>query len=278
LLRRLALDQYILKPQLSWEPKGQGVRRVAQALNIGLNSLLYVDDSPFERAEVSAVCPEVEVIDAADANWLLWRRDCQTLPTAESAERRLLYRQEDGREEALRQNGGDYEAFLRGCKIQVQVLPLDEELLPRLHELAQRTNQMNFSGVRYTREQLELLRSDKSKDTSAIEVQDRFGTYGVVGFAIMDRRQNMLTDLAFSCRIQSKRIEHAFLSHLLRRYPDRPFRARWRKTERNAPAGKVFGELGFREVNETDGVTELAFDAAAAPMIDFISFKAETPA
>jgi len=277
-LRRFGLDEFILKPQISWEPKGQGVRRIAQALNIGIDSLLYVDDSSFERAEVSAVCPEAQVMDAADAIWLPWRLECQAPQTAESAKRRLLYRQEDRREEALQQAAGDYEAFLRDCKIQVRVLPFDEKLLPRLHELAQRTNQMNFSGARYTREQLDLIRADKSKDAAAIEVEDRFGTYGVVGFAIMDCPQNMLTDLAFSCRIQSKRIEHAFLSHLLRRYPDRPFRARWRKTERNAPAGKVFGELGFREVNETDGVTELAFDAAAAPMIDFISFKAETPA
>ncbi|MGP8200411.1 MAG: HAD-IIIC family phosphatase [Limisphaerales bacterium] len=275
-LQRFGLDEYILKPQISWEPKGQGVRRIAQALNIGINSLLYVDDSPFERAEVSALCPEVQVIDAADANWLLWRQECQALQTAESAKRRLFYREEDRREEALQQAAGDYEAFLRDCKIQVQVLPFDEALLPRLHELAQRTNQMNFSGARYTREQLDLIRADKSKDSLAIKVEDRFGTYGVVGFAIMDRQQNMLTDMAFSCRIQSKRIEHAFLSHLLRRYPTRPFRARWRKTERNAAAGKVFDDLGFREVNQSDGVTELAFDAADAPLFDFISLKTET--
>jgi FkbH-like protein len=274
-LQRFGLAEYILKPQISWDPKGQGVRRVAQALNIGIDSLIYVDDSPFERAEVSAVCPEVQVIDAADANWLLWRQECQVPRTEESAKRRLLYREEGHREEALQQAAGDYEAFLRDCKIQVQVLPFDEKLLPRLHELAQRTNQMNFSGARYTREQLDLLRADKSKETAAIEVADRFGNYGVVGFAIMDRQQNMLTDLAFSCRIQSKRIEHAFLAHLLRRYPARPFRARWRKTAGNAPAGKVFADLGFREVNESDGVTELAFDAADAPQFDFISLQTE---
>jgi FkbH-like protein len=270
-LRRMGLEEFILKPQISWEPKGPAIQRIARALNIGTDTLLYVDDSPFERAEVGAVCPEAQIIDAADANWLLWRPECQTAQTAESAKRRHLYMQENRREEALQQAQGDYEAFLRDCKIQVRILPFDEKLMARIHELAQRTNQMNFSGIRYTREQLDLIRADKNKEGSAIEVQDRFGTYGIVGFSIMDSGQNMLTDLAFSCRIQSKRIEHAFLSHLLRRHPARPFRARWRKTERNAPSGKVFADLGFREVKESDGVTELAFDAADAPRFDFIS-------
>jgi len=272
-LKRFGLAEYILKPEISWEPKGQSVRRIAQSLNIGIESLLYVDDSPFERAEVGSVCPEVKIIDAADANWLLWREECQVPNTEESARRRLLYREQDHREQALKQAAGDYEAFLRDCKIQVRVLRLDEKLLPRVHELAQRTNQMNFSGTRYTREQLDSVRTDKNLDAMAIEVEDRFGNYGIVGFAIMDRERNVLTDLAFSCRIQSKRIEHALLAHLLGQYPARPFRALWKKTERNAPTGKVFADLGFREAREAGGVTELEFSAVDIPRFDFISLK-----
>jgi len=273
-LQRFGLDEYLLKPQISWEPKGQAVRRIAQLLNIGIESLIYVDDSPFERAEVSAVCPEVRVIDAVDANWLLWREECQVAATAESSRRRMAYREQDLREEAQAQADGDYESFLRDCNIQVRVLPLDEKLLPRVHELVQRTNQMNFSGTRYTREELALIWADKDLEAYAIEVDDRFGSYGIVGFAVMDQARGILTDLAFSCRIQSKRIEHALLAYLLRRYAVRPFRARWRKTERNAPAGKVFADLGFREVNECDGVTELEYREVEVPTFDFIALKA----
>ena len=273
-LRAFGLEEYILKPQISWEPKGQGVRRIAQLLNIGLDSLIYVDDSPFERAEVSAVCPEVRVIDAVDANWLLWREECQVAATAESSRRRLAYREQDLREEALAQTDGEYDVFLRDCNIEVRVMPFDENLLPRVHELAQRTNQMNFSGTRYTRDELALIWADKNLEAYAIEVDDRFGNYGIVGFAVMDQARGILTDLAFSCRIQSKRIEHALLAYLLRRYPLRPFRARWRKTERNAPAGKVFADLGFREASESDGVTELEFCEADVPQFDFITLNA----
>ena len=272
-LKRFGLYDYILKPQVSWGPKGQAVRRIAELLNIGIDSLIHVDDSPFERAEVKATCPEVLVLDEKEAIWLPWREECQVVSTDESSRRRLLYREQDLREQAYEQAAGDYDAFLRDCDIRVRVLPLTEALLPRVHELAQRTNQMNFSGTRYTREQLATLASDGAHDVHVIEVNDRFGSYGIVGLAVLDRGRGILTDLAFSCRIQSKRIEHALLAYLLGRYPARPFFARWRKTERNAPAGKVFADLGFREVGEVDGVTELEFGELAVPQFDFISLE-----
>ncbi len=274
-MQRFGLAEYLLKPQISWEPKSQAVQTIAHSLNIGLDSMLYVDDSPFERAEVSQACPGVRVIDAADASWLLWRHECQVSETEEGARRRLLYREEEHRGEARDETGGDYEAFLRDCKIKVCVLPLTEILLPRVHELAQRTNQMNFSGTRYDYGELARISANPNLSGFAIGVEDRFGSYGIVGFAVMDRSGNTLTDLAFSCRIQSKRIEHAFLAHLLREFPVRPFRARWRKTSRNAPAGRVFGDLGFLEINESNGVTGLEFSAQEMPSFDFITVEKE---
>ena len=275
-LQRFGLADYILKPEISWEAKGQAVRRIAQGLNIGLDSILYVDDSPFERAEVAAACPEVTIIDEMDANWILSRDECQVLSSEESSKRRELYRNQEAREDSLKQSDGDYEAFLRDCEIRVRVLSVDNELLGRVHELAQRTNQMNFSGTRYSREQLEAVIADKNVDAYAVDVQDRFGEYGIVGFAVIDRAEEVLTDLAFSCRIQSKRIEHAFLTSLLRKYPRRPFHARWKKTDRNAPAGKVFADLGFRETGVSEGVTLLEFAGETVPKIDFISVQDET--
>lgn len=275
-LREHGLEEFILEPQVSWEPKGNSVRQIAQALSIGLDSIIYVDDSPFERAEVQAVCPEVTVIDATDAIWLPWREECQVPVTAESARRRSYYREQSQREEALEHSSSGYEGFLRECEIRVEILPLNETLLPRIHELAQRTNQMNFSGKRYTLEQLQQLCEDETHDVYAIDVKDRFGAYGIVGFAVVDRAQNTLSDLAFSCRIQAKRIEHAFLTFLLRRYPERPFRARWRKTSRNAPAAKVFSDVGFHEIGETDGVTRLEFDRSDIPEFDYILLESDT--
>jgi FkbH-like protein len=139
---------------------------------------------------------------------------------------------------------------------------MTEENLDRVHELTQRTNQMNFSGNRYDRDVLRGILATPYLDTYVLSGEDRFGSYGVVGFSIVDSREPRMTDLMFSCRIQSKRVEHAFLSHLIRIYirkSGKDFWANYRKTPRNAPSGKVFADLGMEEVTVTDGVTSLAF-------------------
>ena len=127
---------------------------------------------------------------------------------------------------------------------------MTEENLERVHELTQRTNQMNFSGNRYDREVLRKLLSSPHLDTFVLSCEDRFGSYGVIGFSIVDRREPRMTDLMFSCRIQSKRVEHAFLAHVIRRYigeTGKNFYANYRKTPRNAPSGRVFADLAMEE-------------------------------
>jgi predicted enzyme involved in methoxymalonyl-ACP biosynthesis len=121
---------------------------------------------------------------------------------------------------------------------------------------------MNFSGNRYDRGLLRQLLSSPHHDTYVLSCEDRFGSYGVVGFAVVDRREPRLTDLMFSCRIQSKRVEHAFLASLIRQYlgeSGKDFFANYRKTPRNAPSGKVFEDLAMEEVETRDGVSSLRF-------------------
>jgi FkbH-like protein len=156
----------------------------------------------------------------------------------------------------------DYLAFLRDCQIQLSIRPMTGENIERVHELTQRTNQMNFSGNRYDRDVLKTVLATSYLDTYVLSCEDRFGSYGVVGFSIVDRREPRMTDLMFSCRVQSKRVEHAFLAYIMRTYireSGKDFWANYRKTPRNAPSGKVFADLGMEEVGTADGVTSLVF-------------------
>jgi FkbH-like protein len=156
----------------------------------------------------------------------------------------------------------DYMAFLRHCEIQLAVRPMTEENLVRVHELTQRTNQMNFSGNRYSREVLRALLSKPHLDTFVLSCEDRFGSYGVIGFSIVDRREPRMTDLMFSCRVQSKRVEHAFLAWVIGRYIEetgKDFCANYRRTPRNAMSGQVFADLGLEEIETKDGVSSLRF-------------------
>jgi predicted enzyme involved in methoxymalonyl-ACP biosynthesis len=121
---------------------------------------------------------------------------------------------------------------------------------------------MNFSGNRYDRHVLEKILATPHLNTYVLSCEDLFGSYGIVGFSIIDIREPRMTDLMFSCRVQSKRVEHAFLGHVIRkciRESGKDFFANYRKTPRNAPAGKVFADLGMEEVEESDGVKSLVF-------------------
>jgi FkbH-like protein len=261
-LKRMGIDELFLAPQISWGPKSEAIREIARRLNIGLDSFLFVDDSEFELHEVSSALPEVRVLDASRFVEILSLKECIVPVTAESRARRQMYRVEEERKDLASSFAGDYMAFLRDCEIRLNILPLADENLERVHELTQRTNQMNFSGNRYDREKLRQLLATPWFDSYVLEVVDRFGSYGVVGFCIVDSREPLITDLMFSCRIQAKRVEHAFLAWLIRKYRDTSGGEVWasyRWTERNAPAGKVFSDIGMHEVEKVNGVSRLVF-------------------
>jgi FkbH-like protein len=261
-LRMCGLDDYFLHPQINWQPKSQSISRIAQLLNIGVETLAFVDDQPFEREEVRSALPEVCVIDTAEFRTLPARRECQVPVTEESKQRRLMYLQQQQRNAVLGTFNGDYKAFLKECNIQLSVAPLDNDNLERVYELAQRTNQMNFSGNKYPRAQLDQLRLSKAHDTFVLKCTDRFGSYGIVGFAVVEIQEPRLVDLMFSCRIQGKRIEHAFLAFLIEKYAAggaRDFFANYRKTPKNEAAGKVFDEMAFAPIEASDGTVWLVF-------------------
>jgi FkbH-like protein len=261
-LEHFQLKDYFLCPKVSWQPKSESIGMIARSLNINRDSLLFVDDSPFELEQVRAVYPEVQVIDALQYRSLPDLKKCQVPVTAESRERRKMYQVEKTRQDAATGFVNDYMAFLRHCQIQLLIRTMTHENIDRVHELTQRTNQMNFSGNRYDRKVLEDILATPYLNTYVLSCEDLFGSYGVVGFSIIDAREPRMTDLMFSCRVQSKRVEHAFLSHVIRRYigeADNDFFANYRKTPRNAPAGKVFADFGMEEIEVRDGVTSLVF-------------------
>jgi FkbH-like protein len=262
-LKGFGVDEYFLCPQISWQPKSEGIEAIARGLNIGVDTLLFVDDTEFELQQVKAVHPEVRVLSADHYLEIADSEMCQVPISAESRERRRMYQVESQRQNVAGNFGDDYMAFLRHCNIRLNISPMTEENLTRVHELTQRTNQMNFSGNRYEKNVLERILSNPHLDTHVLEVEDRFGSYGVVGFCIVDSRVPLMTDLMFSCRVQSKRVEHAFLGYVIRKYigmTGKDFYANYRKTSRNAPSGKVFSDLMLQETAvDDDRVSRLIF-------------------
>jgi FkbH-like protein len=233
-------------------------------LNIGIDTLVFVDDQPFERAEVAASHPGVRVVDSVDLARFLDSPIFDVPVTAESQARRAMYRQEIERSVALQSSNGDYLAFLRGCGMRLAIAALSEDTVALVYELAQRTNQMNFSGSRYSLAAIETMLSDETIDTYVLRASDRFGDYGIIGFCVVEKHGPLMRDLMFSCRIQSKHVDRAFLAYLIQTYADigQPrFEAIYNETAKNRPAAEVFWEFGFEKSASDDTHHRLVFDS-----------------
>lgn len=255
-LKRFGLDQYMLFPKVTWNPKSVSLRELIDQFNVGEDTFAFVDDSAFEREEVRSMLPRVRTYDAGDYSRLLTLPEFRPPESSESARRREFYLSQHKREEALAQFGGTYEDFLRNWNIRLFIKRAQAAQLDRIAELAQRTNQLNFSGTRYSRESLAEMLEDERFDCFVMSCRDNFGDYGTVGFGVVEK-DGQLIDLMFSCRIQAKRVEHAFLEFLLSSYGKQgleELHARYVQTERNSAAGKVFEDLEFELVSAEGSV------------------------
>jgi FkbH-like protein len=171
--------------------------------------------------------------------------------TADARQRRQFYKIAMLREEKQEEFGDDYLGFLASCKITLEILPYSEAEAERVAELVQRTNQLNFSGAKYRREDLEPIVSDVTLEKHVLKCSDRFGSYGTVGFSLVRRTEHELfvEEFMLSCRVQGKFIEQAFFDFLVKTHagePPRLVRVNFRQTSRNSPAREVLEKLGFR--------------------------------
>ena len=271
MLERLGILHLFLHPQISWAPKSVGIRRIVEQLNIGLDSAAFIDDTLFEREQVKAAIPEMRVYDALEFGTLPDLDEFDVPVTTESKTRRALYLAEGRRTASFEASSLDYEAFLRECQLQLELQMISEDRLERVYELVQRTNQLNFSGNRYTRADVNGFLESSANIPVVLSCEDRMGPYGIVGFALcrIDRDELVVPDMMYSCRIQAKRVEHAFLGWLLGVASDAGLarcRCHFNRTRRNNPASAVFAELGFqREVADGDHEEYVLACAQATP-------------
>lgn len=261
-IAHFGLGEYFVFPQISWSPKSQSLRQIIADFNIGEDTVAFIDDQPFERSEVQSAIPEVRTYDAAEAQTLLARPEFNPEISSESASRRMHYVNEGARQ-ALKAalDGDEYDVFLRECDLRMEILQGEGQNVDRIYELTQRTNQMNFSGTRYTRDDIVRILGDSTLDAFSLRCQDKFGDYGTVGFALLARQSDTVPhprviDLAFSCRVQSKRAEHAFFAWLGTRCASQgaeKLEVRYVPTARNKAVAAVFDDMGFeRSVESTE--------------------------
>lgn len=282
-LERLGVAHLFLYPQINWAPKSTNIRRIVESLNIGMNSCVFIDDSAFERAEVQHELPDIRVFSDGDVPRLLELPEFKVPVTAESRQRRAYYTAESQRKERAIEFGDRYEAFLRTCSMEATLFVLKErEHVERCLELLQRSNQLNLSTHRYSAEEFAGLLSQPEALCICTLCHDRFGEYGIVGFASLrvSKEKLVLKDFVLSCRVAQKKLENAWfgwLANVAKSTGYGTVTAPYVKTSRNAVLLKAFLEVGFvqKEIQENASTLELDCNAAP-PASDIVSIVGDS--
>ena len=219
-LRLAGLHEYFLAPQIGWGAKSESVGRIAAALNIGLDAVLFVDDDPFERAEVAAAHPSVRTADAAETARLTELAELTPARvTADGARRRLLYLADQRRTAAEESFAGPAQDFLASLAMRLTVRVAQPGDLARAQELTARTNQLNATGYTYSADELEAFRVSGDHWLLVAELSDRFGEYGLIGVMLVERDGPAWTLklLLISCRVMSRGVGAVLLNRLISR-------------------------------------------------------------
>jgi FkbH-like protein len=256
-LDRFGLRDYFLAPQIGWGPKSAGVSEIARRLNIHENTFLFIDDQQFERAEVLSGHPDVRVVEQTRIGDLLNLPELDTPVTEEGRNRRAMYKVEDTRERAFQGTGTSFLDFLRSCSMELTISEVGAANTDRVFELSQRTNQLNYTGKASSRKDIEDLLSNSvfGKAGLVLSCSDKFGDYGVIGFVIVDMRHFHVENFFMSCRVQHKKVDHAFFAWLLERAMAQGrnrVSTTFHFSGRNQSAQQVLAEMEFSASADSD--------------------------
>ncbi|MBJ9976328.1 HAD-IIIC family phosphatase [Pseudomonas sp. S75] len=213
--------EHLVGARINWQPKSENILSLAKELNLGLDSFIFIDDNPVECAEVLASLPDVLTLNLpADrmqtAAFLqgTWAFDkiCVTDDAKGRSAQYALNRKRD----ALRKSASNFMEFLAGLEMRVDLCQMRVEQQLRIAELTQRTNQFNLSTRRRSVAEIVSLQNVQALYFLAVQVEDRFGDYGLTG-AVFYRASAPLLELdtfILSCRVLGKGVEYIILNKL----------------------------------------------------------------
>lgn len=248
----------------NWSDKAGNLREVARILNIGLDSIVFADDNPFERALVRRELPMVAVPELPDdpARFALCLADAGYFEavrlTKEDFGRAGQY-QANVQRETLKASSTDLAGYLRELRMELHAGPFDRTGLQRIVQLINKTNQFNLTTRRYTQEDIVPLMADPRAVTLQMRLTDRFGDNGMIGVVIgrlNDDMELVIDTWLMSCRVLGRRVEETTLNLLAAeaaRLGASALIGAYRPSAKNAMVRDHFAKLGFAACGERQG-------------------------
>jgi FkbH-like protein len=284
----LLREQHLAVFQANWNDKATNIKAIADALSLGLDSMVLLDDNPAERALVRQLLPQVAVPEmpadpALFTRTLLASGYFEAVAFSAEDRQRADFYENNARRVALRDQAGDLATYLASLEMVMTVQPFDEQGRKRIVQLINKSNQYNLTTRRYTERQVEEAQRDPDCVTLQVRLSDTFGDNGMISVVLCRQagRDWQVDTWLMSCRVLGRRVEDAILQELLllagRRGIDRIIGA-YHPTERNKLVEDHYEKLGFALVERReDGTTVWQLSVANAP-IETLPLQVRHPA
>jgi FkbH-like protein len=265
-LESFGLKEFFLVPQINFNPKPEQIASISQALDLRMEDIAFVDDDAFQRAQVAALLPVVTTLTPQGGVALTGlpglRPDRLTL---EGSRRREFYRSRIARSAAEAGFTGSRLEFLKSCKLRLELRIARKDDIHRIDELIQRTNQLNATAQRYDFTEVQDWLENPWIEIRVGELTDRFGDYGLVGVATLQKRPVpwIIRLLLVSCRAMGRGVGEGLLVHALRlaaRENQPVLHILYRKTPYNQAMRLLFATHGFRPVQKVASLEMAAGD------------------
>ncbi|MGD0884649.1 MAG: HAD-IIIC family phosphatase [Thermodesulfovibrionales bacterium] len=250
-------EENIATSEINWEDKATNVRKIAANLNIGLDSLVFADDSEFEVNLVREAIPEVTVLHLPNDKTVEYRNilaSCglfETLTVSmEDRERGAMYKAEAQRKQ-LHCQAADLETYLKSLEMIAEVKFADDFTLPRIAQLTQKTNQFNLTTRRYSEADIKEYMEAESADVLSLQLKDKLGDSGLVGVCILKyiEKEAVIDTFLLSCRVLGRGVEDVFVIQALKLAKKRESEAvigEFYPTTKNAQVKDFFPKQGFK--------------------------------
>jgi FkbH-like protein len=257
----------------NWRNKADNIRDIAATLNIGLDSLVFVDDNPMERDLVRQHVPEVEVIDLPEAcsgyveaiarsGWF----EAASFSAEDSARGRFYA--ENAQRAAVRSDYVDLPSYLRGLEMQGAMGGADPFYLPRIAQLINKSNQFHLTGTRYSEAELKAIAAASDCVVRHLRLSDRFGDNGLIASLVLRRKDRaLLVDTwVMSCRVLGRTVEEFIANDIraiaLQRGCERVL-GRYVRSAKNGLVEGLYERLGFTCVSRSDDGAEWEVELSA---------------
>lgn len=271
----LLKESHIAAQRINWDDKASNLRAIASELNIGLDSIVFVDDSAFECGLVRERLPEVAVLQldtaAGDLGSQLTRHGYFDVlfRSEEDKLRTEHFRAEVARRE-LQSSASSLEVYLERLEMVAEIGPAHDEVVPRIAQLTQKTNQFNLTTRRYTEDDIRRFVASDGTDVLYLRLRDKSANLGLVGVAIMHAADGVavIDLLLMSCRALGRGVESILLDELRRRAEERgcaKIRGLYIATTKNKQVADFYPSAGFSVEVDHGSSRSFIADVAALP-------------